>query len=195
MDRRRFLLGLLATGAGGSVACGYALAGHGTFLPSYIETVGIPQFINTTPYYEVENVFSQDVRTEFINRGKYKIVPEATGVDALLTGEILAIVIQPASFTDQAQASRYTIQVTAKIEFRDMHTNKVIWDNPQWLFRERVRGVGRRRRARPERLFRAGSQRARPRRHRIRQIDRQHDSRSVLNRTTDFGLRTSDRRG
>jgi hypothetical protein len=136
MNRRRFLLGLLATGAGGSVACGYALAGHGTFLPSYIQTVGIPQFINTTPYYEVENVFSQDVRTEFINRGKYKIVPDATGVDALLTGEILAIIIAPASFTDQAQASRYIIQVTAKIEFRDMHTNKVIWDNPQWLFRE-----------------------------------------------------------
>ena len=136
MDRRRFLLGLLATGAGGSAACGYALAGHGTFLPSYIQTVGIPQFINTTPYYEVENVFSQDVRTEFINRGKYKIVPDSTGVGALLTGEILAIIIAPASFTDQAQASRYIIQVTAKIEFRDMHTNKVIWDNPQWLFRE-----------------------------------------------------------
>jgi len=115
MDRRRFLLGLLATGAGGSVACGYALAGHGTFLPGYIQTVGIPQFIN---------------------RGKYKIVPDATGVDALLTGEILGIIIAPASFTDQAQASRYIIQVTAKIEFRDMHTNKVIWDNPQWLFRE-----------------------------------------------------------
>ena len=136
IDRRRFLLGLLATGAGGSAACGYALAGHGTFLPSYIQTVGIPQFVNTTPYYEVENVFSQDVRTEFINRGKYKIVPDSTGVDALLTGEILAILIAPASFTDQAQASRYVIQVTAKIEFRDMHTNKVIWDNPQWLFRE-----------------------------------------------------------
>jgi hypothetical protein len=136
MDRRRFLLGLLATGASGSVACGYALAGHGTFLPGYIQTVGIPQFANTTPYYEVENVFTQDVRTEFINRGKYKIVPDATGVDALLTGEILGILIAPASFTDQAQASRYIIQVTAKIEFRDMHTNKVIWDNPQWLFRE-----------------------------------------------------------
>ncbi len=137
MDRRRFLLGLLATGAGGSVACGYALAGHGTFLPSYIETVGIPQFINTTPYYEVENVFSQDVRTEFINRGKYKIVPDATGVDALLTRrDPRASCIAPTSFTDQAQASRYIIQVTAKIEFRDMNTNKVIWDNPQWLFRE-----------------------------------------------------------
>jgi hypothetical protein len=136
MDRRRFLLGLLAAGAGGSTACGYALAGHGTFLPSYIQTVGIPQFTNTTPFYEVENVFSQDVRTEFINRGKYKIVPDATGVDALLTGEILGITIVPASFTDQAQASRYVIQVVAKIEFRDLHANKVIWDNPQWLFRE-----------------------------------------------------------
>jgi hypothetical protein len=137
MDRRRFLLGLLAAGAGGgAAACGYALAGRGSFLPSYIQTIGIPQFVNTTPYYEVENVFSQDVRTEFINRGKYKIVPDSTGVDALLTGEIISIYITPASFTDQAQASRYVISVAAKIEFRDVRANKVIWDNPQWLFRE-----------------------------------------------------------
>jgi hypothetical protein len=136
MNRRRFLFGLVAAGAGGQAACGYALAGHGTFLPAYIQTIGIPQFTNNTPYYEVENVFSQDVRTEFINRGKYKIVPDVTGVDALLSGEILGIVIVPASFTDQAQASRYVIQVSAKIEFRDLRANKVIWDNPQWLFRE-----------------------------------------------------------
>jgi hypothetical protein len=137
MDRRRFLLGLLAAGAGGgAAACGYALAGRGSFLPAYIQTIGIPQFVNNTQFYEIENVFSQDVRTEFINRGKYKIVPDATGVDALLSGEILYLTVAPTSFTDQAQASRYVISVAAKIEFRDLRANKVIWDNPQWLFRE-----------------------------------------------------------
>ena len=136
MDRRRFLLGLLATGAAAARRAATRSPATARSCRPTSRRSAIPQFVNTTPYYEVENVFSQDVRTEFINRGKYKIVPDATGVDALLTGEILAIIIAPASFTDQAQASRYIIQVTAKIEFRDMHTNKVIWDNPQWLFRE-----------------------------------------------------------
>ena len=134
MRRRTFLAGLLA--AAGGTSCGYALAGRGSFLPSYIQTIGVPQFVNTTPYYEVEQVFTERVRTEFINRGKYKVLPEAAGVDALLSGEILGITIAPASFSDQQQASRYIIIVTAKIEFRDMKANKVIWDNPNWQFRE-----------------------------------------------------------
>ncbi|MBK5296301.1 MAG: LptE family protein [Vicinamibacteria bacterium] len=119
-----------------SSSCGYALAGRGSFLPAYIQTIGIPQFINTTPVYELEQVFTERVRTEFINRGKYKVQPDNTGVDALLTGEILTIQLAPASFTDQQQASRYILTVTARIEFRDLKTNNVLWENPQWVFRE-----------------------------------------------------------
>ena len=119
-----------------SSSCGYALAGRGSFLPAYIQTIGIPQFVNTTPVYELEQVFTERVRTEFISRGKYKVQPDNTGVDALLTGEILTIQIAPASFTDQQQASRYILTVTAKIEFRDLKTNNVLWENPQWVFRE-----------------------------------------------------------
>jgi hypothetical protein len=134
---RRHRLGLLvALLATASSSCGYALAGRGSFLPAYIQTIGIPQFINTTPVYELEQVFTERVRTEFINRGKYKVQPTTTGVDAVLTGEILNIQITPASFTDQQQASRYILTVTAKIEFRDLKTNNVLWENPQWVFRD-----------------------------------------------------------
>lgn len=136
MRRRTFLSVLPAAAAAAASSCGYSLAGRGSFLPAYIQTIGIPQFVNTTPVYEIEQVFTERVRTEFINRGKYKVLPEATGVDALLAGEILTIQITPASFTDQQQASRYTFIITAKIEFRDLKTNTVLWDNPQWVFRE-----------------------------------------------------------
>ncbi len=127
---------VLVPGALVWTSCGYALAGRGSFLPAYIRTVGIPQFANTTPFYELEQVFTERVRTEFINRGKYKVLPQRAGVDAVLNGEILALNISPASFTDQQQASRYIITVTAKIEFRDLKTNKIIWDNPSWVFRD-----------------------------------------------------------
>lgn len=129
------LLVVVCLAASGS-SCGYALAGRGSFLPPYIQTIGIPQFINTTSIFEIEQVFTERVRTEFINRGKYKVQQETTGVDAVLSGEILTIQITPASFTDQQQASRYILTVTAKIEFRDLKTNKVLWENPQWVFRE-----------------------------------------------------------
>ena len=58
----------LAAGLGAG-ACGYALAGRGSFLPDYIKTLGIPMFGNTTPYQSIEQVFTQKVREEFQSRG------------------------------------------------------------------------------------------------------------------------------
>jgi hypothetical protein len=117
-------------------ACGYSLAGRGSFLPAYIHTIGIPTFANRTTIFNLETMLTQKVRAEFIGRGKYQILPEATGVDALLTGEVTAVSIQPASFNPQQLASRYAITMTARIELRDMKENKVLWENPSVLFRQ-----------------------------------------------------------
>jgi hypothetical protein len=116
--------------------CGYALAGRGSFLPAYIQTIGIPQFGNGTPFEGVELVMTEHVRSEFIGRGKYKILPQDTGVDAVLTGEITSITIAPASFTQEQQASRYNITVVARLEFKDLKTNDVLWSNPALVYRE-----------------------------------------------------------
>jgi hypothetical protein len=129
------LASLLVLAAVPSTGCGYALAGRGSFLPAYIQTIGIPQFTNITPY-EIEQAFTAKVRSEFIGRGRYKVMPEATGVDALLTGEIVSLTIVPASFTDQNQATRYFVNVVARMEFKDLKTNNVLWENPSLVFRE-----------------------------------------------------------
>ena len=133
--RRWVALAVLLAAVAALPGCGYALAGRGSFLPAYIQTIGIPQFGNVTPY-DVEQAFTAHVRSEFIGRGKYKILPEAAGVDAVLTGEIQSLTIAPASFTDQNQASRYFVTVVAKMEFRDLKTNNVLWENPSLVFRE-----------------------------------------------------------
>lgn len=119
-----------------SWGCGYALAGRGSFLPDYIRTIGIPVFGNETPYETVEQIMTEHVRSEFIGRGKYKVLPQETGVDAVLTGEITGITIAPASFTQEQQAARYVITVTARLEFKDLKTNNVLWNNPSLVYRE-----------------------------------------------------------
>jgi len=35
-------------------ACGYSLAGRGSFLPLYIKTIGVPQFNNLTSIPDVD---------------------------------------------------------------------------------------------------------------------------------------------
>ena len=129
--------GLLVVLAALSCAsCGYALAGRGSFLPASIKTVGIPTFTNTTAYFEIGQILTEKVRSEFIGRGKYRILPESTGVDALLTGQITGVSVAPASFTGQQQASRYIITMTASIELKDVQTDTVLWNNPSMSFQD-----------------------------------------------------------
>jgi len=133
---RLLVAALLAAGSFGLTACGYSLAGRGSFLPSYIRTIGIPPFGNHTSFFDVGQVFTQKVRSEFIGRGKFVVRPDTTGVDAVLTGDVTSISIAPASFTAQQQASRYVITVVAKISLYDNHAKKVLWQNPSMVFQE-----------------------------------------------------------
>ncbi len=125
----------MATGLG-MPACGYSLAGRGSFLPASIRIIGIPMFVNNTPIFEVEKRVTAKVTSEFIGRGKWKIQPDTNGVDALLNGEISSITVTPATFTEERQASKYVITVTTKIEFRDVKADKILWSNPYLQFRE-----------------------------------------------------------
>ena len=121
-------------------SCGYSLAGRGSFLPASIKVVGVPEFVNNTPVFEVEKKISARVRSEFIGRGKYTVrsdvTPDSKNVDALLLGEISSIAIVPSAVNDQRQASSYAIILTAKIEFKDVKADKVLWSNPAMQFRE-----------------------------------------------------------
>jgi hypothetical protein len=132
MVKRFLIIAALFAQAG----CGYSLAGRGSFLPAYIHRIGIPQFTNQTPIFDVDRRVTERVRTEFVGRGKYTIIPETTGVDAVLTGVISSITILPAAFNDQQQATRYVLVLSANVEFKDLKTNKVLWANPAMQYRE-----------------------------------------------------------
>jgi hypothetical protein len=125
------ILLLAFTGSG----CGYALAGRGSFLPDYIMVVGIPQFENRSSFSQVEQILTDKVRSEFIGRGKYNVISDASGSDAVLTGEVVGLSAQPVSLNEQQLASRYLITWTIKVAFTDARTNEVLWSNDALTFR------------------------------------------------------------
>jgi hypothetical protein len=116
--------------------CGYALAGRGSFLPDYIRVVGIPPIENRSTFLQVEQVLTEKIRTEFIGRGKYTVVPQAAGSDAVLSGEIIGISAQPVGFNENQLASRYLFIMTMKVQLMDARTNMVLWSNDALSFRE-----------------------------------------------------------
>ncbi len=136
MSWRKALLSFALAAAMASVACGYALAGRGSFLPANINTVGIPLLENSTTFFQVEQVLTEKIRAEFIGRGKYAVLSEAAGADAVLSGQVIAISVQPVGFTEQQLASRYLFTLSMKVAFTDTRTNDVLWSNDSLTFRE-----------------------------------------------------------
>jgi hypothetical protein len=131
---QKVLFGVTIAIALGSAGCGYALAGRGSFLPTDIRVVGIPPLVNLTTYFDVENILTQKIRNEFIGRGKYRVVPEATGADAVLNAEITSITLSPVAFTSTQLASRYQFVLTMKVDFVDNRVNKSLWANDALSF-------------------------------------------------------------
>lgn len=117
------------------LGCGYHLAGTGSSLPEHIKTIGVPIFVNNTQGYQVEQKITSDVTALLIQRGKYKVVPQDQGVDALLAGTITSVSLQPAQFGSDGRATQYNVIITAKVTFTDKLDDKVLFTNPGFTFR------------------------------------------------------------
>ncbi len=122
--------------AAASASCGYSLSGRGSFLPDSIRTIGVPDFGNQTPYFEVGRMLTQGVRSELIGRGKYKVLPEEVGADAVLRADVTSISLVPSSFDANQQATRYAISVVVSVRLIQASDQKVLWENPSQVFRE-----------------------------------------------------------
>jgi len=129
---RRELLALLP--ALGATGCGYTLAGRGSFLPDYIQTIGIPAFANTTAYQTVELVFTDKVRIEFQSRGQYTVVPTDAGADGVVRGTITGISAAPVGYTDTQLARRYRFTIVTGVSFEDVRQQRTLWENPALSF-------------------------------------------------------------
>ena len=90
-NARRLVHGVtLAAAALAVSSCGYTLAGRGGTLPEHIRIIGIPQFVNRTTWPEIDRIVTERVSEEFRGRGRYRVLPDTTGVDAVLTGTIVS---------------------------------------------------------------------------------------------------------
>ena len=136
MMRRTLSIAIVVLAVIAQSGCGYSLAGRGSFLPAYIKRIGIPLFVNGTTVFDLDRRVTDKVRSEFIGRGKWTIVPDQSGVDGLVMGTITGVTLTPVAFNPQQQATRYALAMTGSVEFKDLQTNKVLWTNPGMSYRE-----------------------------------------------------------
>jgi outer membrane lipopolysaccharide assembly protein LptE/RlpB len=116
--------------------CGYYLRGTGSSLPPNIKKIGVPMFKNLTTRFDLDVKLTQNVVNELVARGKTEVVTDSSGVDAVLIGEINSFNVNAIAFSDQNMADRYTITVVAKIVFRDLTSQKILFSNSSYVYQE-----------------------------------------------------------
>lgn len=128
---------LLAT-----LGCGYTLVGKGIAVDPSIKRVGVPLFKDHTGKPGLDQKLTQAVTDELLKRRRFEVVPEATGVDALVDVELAGYSVVPVGFSDTGgdasvtQATRYAIAVTARVRYLRTGADQPLWVNDSFTFRD-----------------------------------------------------------
>ena len=99
--------------------CGYRLAGGGSgVLPPTVQVVAVTTFENRTARTEIEQRVTEEVAREFSRRGRYKVVTDPVGADALLEGAITDFRTNPVQFNAEGRATRVETVVMLRATLR-----------------------------------------------------------------------------
>ena len=117
--------------------CGYTLVGTGSSaIPANVKTVYVPTFINETTIVSLEQDLTDAVIRELSARGRLKPVKDRTAADSELSGRLTSCSVSPVRFDTNGIAVEYQVTVSAKIVLIDKATDKPIFAEPSYLFRQ-----------------------------------------------------------
>lgn len=122
--------------------CGYHTAAHNDALPKSIHVIAVPTLENKTTTYRVEQKLTEATIHEFLAKTQYKIVPNAEGGDAVLTGRVLTLEAVPLLFQTPNSTSGTATQATAllitmkcEVTLTERATDKVLYHTDNFVFR------------------------------------------------------------
>lgn len=128
---------LAAALASALAGCGYALVGTGRgVLPPNVKTVWVGTFQNETPKVGLEQRITEAVLRELSARARLEPVRNRDAADAELTGRLLGYSVDPVRFDTSGRAVEYQITVTASVTLSDRATEKPLFSNPSFLYRQ-----------------------------------------------------------
>jgi hypothetical protein len=108
-------------------------------LPKSIKTVAVPafQFENKGLRYRVESRFTDAVMREIIKRQHgLRVQGSRENADAVVEGMIRNFTFTGVLLDPNGRARIYEVTITAAVTVRDLHQDRVLFDNQNLIFRD-----------------------------------------------------------
>ena len=120
-----------------TTACGYHTPGNAVLLPSDLHTIYVPGIVNASQTYHIGQTFTEAVVQELRARTNYRIVTTNDGTaDATLSGTITSVYIAPLTYDSVSGRISSSLVVVALNANLTAKNGKVLWSNPNFLYRE-----------------------------------------------------------
>jgi outer membrane lipopolysaccharide assembly protein LptE/RlpB len=117
-------------------ACGYRLVGTASNIPPEIKKIYLAPLANATGRVQVDQILTRAVADELVTRQRFEVLSSAQGADGEIDGTVTAFVARPVSFDEQGRATEYEISITAKVSFKQISPEKILWQNDKYQFRD-----------------------------------------------------------
>ncbi len=108
-------------------------------LPKDVKVIAVPafQFEAKGLRYRVESRFTEAVTREIIRRGRgTKVQGSRDGADAVIEGNIRDFNFSGVLLDRQGRARVYEVTITSAVTVRDLRSNRILYDNQNFIFRD-----------------------------------------------------------
>jgi outer membrane lipopolysaccharide assembly protein LptE/RlpB len=119
-----------------SAGCAYSLVGRGSTLPATVRVIRFETLANETSRVAVEQRVSREIARELATRGRFEVRADTRDADAELYGAVTQFDLYAVAFDEQGRAREYQVAVTARVTFRTLPDEKVLWENAAYTFRD-----------------------------------------------------------
>ncbi|HNQ15784.1 MAG TPA: LptE family protein [Pyrinomonadaceae bacterium] len=134
---RFILIGIVFVLVSGFTECYKPVTESG--LPKNIKTIAVPafQFEAKGLRYRVESRFTEAVTREVIRRGRgLKVQGSREGADAVIEGNIRDFSFTGVLLDREGRARVYEVTITSAVTIRDLKSNRILYDNQNFIFRD-----------------------------------------------------------
>jgi len=115
------------------VGCGYHFAGGGDNIDPAIKTIFVETFDNRTSEAQAANYFQSAFASQFVQRGRFRLVSNLQEADAICRGAILALHTGSLSYQASNLAAEERMTVTLSISLEENKSGKVLWASQNFV--------------------------------------------------------------
>ncbi len=113
-------------------SCGYHLVGKEKVVPG-VQSVAIPLFENGTTEPDIERIFNDALREEFLVRNLVTLT-DPEHAEAVFRGKITRLTLTNVAHLTPTKAAEARLYVTVDIRCEDRRTGAILWQDTQMTY-------------------------------------------------------------